>query len=342
MKAFCIFDFGFSIERSGNKKVFVLFPIALLIVFCFYAEAQQPKKVPRMGYLTLLARPDSNEETFLMGLRELGYIDGQNLTIEYRRAGGKVESLAELAADLVRQHVDLIVARSTPVVQAAKNATTTIPIVMFAAADPVGSGLVATLSHPGGNITGMSNIQPELAGKELELLREVVPKVSRVAFLGHSGDPAHKLFLKQAREAAGRLRVKVQPVLISAPEQIEAALTEILRSRAEAVIAQPLFIRSLGQGPKIAGLAAKNRLPTILAGVGFADEGGLLFYGPDIKERNRRVAVYVDKVLKGTKPADLPVEQPTKFELVINLKTAKQIGLAIPPNVLARADRVIR
>ncbi len=277
-----------------------------------------------------------------MALRELGYIDGQNIRIEYRRAGGKVERLAELAAGLVRQHVDLFVARSTPVVQAAKNATTTIPIVMFAAADPVESRLVQSLAHPGGNITGMSNIQPELAGKELELLREVLPKLSRVAFLAHSGDPAHKLFLKQAHEAAERVSVKVQPVLISAPEQIEAALSEILTGRPAALIVQPLFIRSLGQGPKIGELAAKNRLPTISSGVGFADEGGLLFYGPNIKWRNHRVAIYVDKILKGAKPADLPVEQPTKFELVINLKTAKQIGLTIPPNVLARADRVIR
>ena len=315
---------------------------ALLIALGLPAQAQQPKKIPRVGYLTLLAKPDSNEKEFLMGLRELGYIDGQNIRIEYRRSASKVEPLPELAAELVRQQVDLIVARSTPVVQAAKNATTTIPVVMFAAADPVGSGLVPSLAQPGGNITGMSNIQPELAGKELELLREVILKVSRVAFLGHSGDPAHKLFLKQAHEAAEKVRIKVQPVLISAPEQIEAALTEILRDRPEAVIVQPLFIRSLGQGPKIGGLAAKNRLPTISAGVGFADEGGLLFYGPDIKERNRRVAVFVDKILKGVRPADLPVEQPTKFELVINLKTAKQIGLIIPPNVLARADRVIR
>ena len=315
---------------------------ALLIALGLPAQAQQPKKIPRIGYLTLLARPDSNEKEFLMGLRELGYIDGQNIRIEYRRSASKVEPLPELAAELVRQQVELIVARSTPVVQAAKNATTTIPVVMFAAADPVGSGLVPSLAQPGGNITGMSNIQPELAGKELELLREVIPKVSRVAFLGHSGDPAHKLFLKQAYQAAERVRIKVQPVLISDPEQIEAALTEILRDRPEAVIVQPLFIRSLGQGPKIGGLAAKNRLVTISAGVGFADEGGLLFYGPDIKERNRRVAVFVDKILKGVKPADLPVEQPTKFELVINLKTAKQIGLAIPPNVLARADRVIK
>ena len=320
-----------------------LIPVAvLLLAFGMMADAQQLKKVPRIGYLTLLTIPDSNEKGFLAGLHELGYIDGQTIAIEYKRTGGKVEPLAKMAADLVREHVDLIVARSTPVVQAAKNATKTIPIVMFAAADPVGSGLVKSLARPGGNVTGMSNSQPELAGKELELLREVVPKLSRVAFLGHSGDPAHKLFLKQAHEAAERFRVKVLPVLVNHPEEIEAALTEILRSRPEALIVQPLFIRSLAQGPKIGQLTTKNQLPTISAGVGFADDGGLLFYGPDIKERNRRVALFVDKILKGAKPADLPVEQPTKFELVVNLKTAKQIGLTIPPNVLARADRVIK
>jgi putative ABC transport system substrate-binding protein len=290
-----------NMKRSSLSLILIA---ALLLGFRITADAQQPKKIPRIGYLTLLVRPDSNEEAFLMGLRELGYIDGQNIIIEYRRTGGNVEPLAEMAAELVRQHVDLIVARSTPVVQAAKNATRTIPVVMFAAADPVESGLVKSLARPGGNVTGMSNIQPELAGKELELLREVVPKLSRVAFLGHSGDPAHKLFLKQAHEAAERFRVKLQPVLISAPEQIEAALSEILKDRPAALIIQPLFIRSLGQGPKIGELAAKNQLPTISAGVGFADEGGLLFYGPDIKERNRRVAVYVDKILEG---ANLPI-----------------------------------
>jgi putative ABC transport system substrate-binding protein len=199
-----------------SKSSLSLILIAVLLLgFRITADAQQPKKIARIGYLTLLDRPDSNEEAFLMGLRELGYIDGQTIVIEYRRTGGKVEPLAKMAADLVRQRVDLIVARSTPVVQAAKNVTTSIPIVMFAAADPVGSGLVKSLARPGGNITGMSNSQPELAGKELELLREVLPKLSRVAFLAHSGDPAHKLFLKQAHEAAERFRVNVLPVLIS-------------------------------------------------------------------------------------------------------------------------------
>jgi len=330
------------ILRFTYTKVLTLIPIGLLIALCFSVEAQQSKKIPQIGYLTLLAKPDSNEEAFLMGLRDLGYIDGQNISIEYRRARGGVERLAELAVDLVRRPVDLIVARSTPAVQAAKNATTTIPVVMFAAADPVGSGLVASLARPAGNTTGMSNIQPELAEKELELLREVLPKLSRIAFLGHSGDPAHKLFLKQAHDAAGRLRIKVQPVLISRSDEIEAALAEVHRGGLEALIVQPLFIRSLEQGPKIGELAAKTRLPSISAGVGFADEGGLLFYGPDIIERSRRVAVFVDKILEGAKPADLPVEQPTRFEFVINLKTAKRIGLIIPPNVLARADRVIK
>jgi putative ABC transport system substrate-binding protein len=331
------------LEEKLMAKLFVPIALsALLFALSCSVEAQQPKKIPRMGFLTLLAKPDSNEEAFMLGLRELGYIDGQTITIEYRRAAGKVERLPELADELVRLKVDLIVARSTPVIQAAKNATATIPIVMLGAADPVASGLVASLSRPGGNITGNSNINPELTGKRFELLREIVPKLSRVAFLGHSGDPAHKLFLKETHEAAERFRIKFQPLLIGAPEEIEGAFSTMMRERPGALIIQPLFIRGLGMGQTIAEMAVKNRLIAISDGVDFAKDGGLLFYGPDIKSRNRRTAIYVDKILKGTKPADLPVVQPTKFELVINLKTAKQIGVTIPPNVLARADKVIR
>ena len=315
---------------------------ALIFALCPPVEAQQSKKIPRIGFLTLLAKPDPHEKEFLLGLRELGYIDGQSITIEYRRAAGKVDRLPALAEELVRLKVDLIVAHATPVVQAAKNATTTIPIVMLGAADPVRSGFVASLARPGGNITGNSNIQPELAGKRFELLREIVPKLSRVAFLAHGGDSAHKLFLKETQEAAEGLRIQVRPVVIGKAEEIDAAFSTMNRERAEALIVQPLFIRALGQGQKIADLAVRNRLLTVSDGNGFAEAGGLLFYGPDLATRYRRGAIFVDKILKGAKPADLPVEQPTKFELVINLKTAKQIGVMVPPNVLARADRVIR
>jgi putative ABC transport system substrate-binding protein len=315
----------------------------LLLAFCVPLDAQQqPKKLPRVGFLTLLANPDPREEAFVQGLRELGYIDGQNITIEYRRTSGEVERLTALAKELVRLKVDLIVARSTPAIEAAKNATKTIPIVMLGAADPVRSGFVASLARPGGNITGNSNINPELAGKRLELLREIVPKLSRVAFLAFGGDPAHKLFMKEAQEAAEQLKIHIRTYVIANTAELEPTLSTMNRERMESLIIQTLFIRGLNQGQRIADLAVRNRLPAVSDGAGFAEDGGLVFYGPDLNPSSRRAAIYVDKILKGTKPADLPVEQPTKFELVINLKTAKQIGLTIPPNVLARADKVIR
>jgi ABC-type uncharacterized transport system substrate-binding protein len=247
-----------------------------------------------------------------------------------------------LAEELVRLKVDLIVVRATPVVEAAKNATTTIPIVMIGVADPVRSGFVASLAHPGGNITGMSNIMPELAGKRLDLLREIRPKLSRVAFLAYSGDPLHTLFVKDAQEAAERLRIQMSAAIIGKVEEIETAFSTMNRERAEALIVQPLFISNLGQGQRIAQLAVKNRLPTVSDGIPFAEEGGLLFYGPDQKPMFQRAAKFVDKILRGAKPADLPVEQPTKFEFVVNLKAAKQIGLMIPQSVLYRADKVIK
>jgi putative ABC transport system substrate-binding protein len=325
-----------------SKNVFSFALCALLFALWLPVEAQQPTKIPRIGLLTLISNPDSLELVFLQSLRDLGYIDGQNIGIEYRRAAGKVESLPQLAEELVRLKVDLIVVRATPVVQAAKTATTTVPIVMMGVGDPVRSGFVASLAQPGGNITGMSNILPELAGKRLGLLREIRPKISRVAFLAYSPDPLHKVFVKDAQEAAEKIKIQIRPAVIGKVEEIEAAFSAMNRERAEALIVQPLFISNLGQGQKITDLAVRNRLPTVSDGGGFAEAGGLLFYGPDQKPMFQRAATYVDKILKGAKPAELPVEQPTKFELVINLKTAKQIGLTIPPNVLARADKVIR
>jgi putative ABC transport system substrate-binding protein len=304
--------------------------------------AQQPKKIPRIGFLTLLAGSDPPLEAFLQGLRDLGYVDGQNIAIDYRWAKGEVDRLPELAKELVYLKVEIIVARSTPAVQAAKNATTTIPIVMLGAADAVGSGLVASLARPGGNITGLTNIMPELAGKKLELLREVLPRLSRVAFLAYRPDPAHKLFVKEAQEASERLGVKLQSLVIRAPEEIENAFATMIKERAGSLIVQPLFITSLGQGQKIATLAVRSRLPTVSDANGFAEAGGLMFYGPDRIKASRQSANYVDKILKGAKPADLPVEQPTKFEFVINLKTAKALNLNIPQSVLFRADKVIR
>lgn len=306
------------------------------------AEAQQPKKVPTIGMLSLSpSGRDSWFEVVRQGLHDLGYVEGQNIFIVYKSAEGRVERLPDLAAELVRLKVDVIVARSTPVVQAAKNATSTIPIVV-SAADVVGSGFVASLARPGGNITGTSSIMPELAGKRLELLREIVPKLSRVAFLAHGDDTAHRLFIKEAQDAGKSVGIQIQPLVVKGPEEFEGAFSAMARERAGALIVQPLFIGNLGYGQRIADLAAKSRLPTTSDSRVFAEAGGLMSYGVSSSALWRRAATYVDKILKGTKPADLPVEQPTKFEFVINLKAAKQIGLTIPPNVLARADRVIR
>ena len=322
--------------------VLTLVTTIALAPICPTSGAQQAPKLPRIGLLTLLAKPDVHEKAFLEVLRELGYTDGQNIIIEYRRASGQMDRLNTMAEDLVRREVNIIVVRSTPVVQAAKNATTTIPIVMVQVADPVRSGFIRSLARPGGNITGISNMMPELAGKRLELLKETVPNLSRVAFLAHGSSPAYKLFVKEAQDAAENFGIRFLPVVIVSPQEMDGAFSTMTKQHAGALIIQPLFISNLGQGEKLAGLAIKNRLPTSSDGDGFAEAGGLMFYGPDQTPRFRRAAIYVDKILKGAKPADLPVEQPTKFELVINIKTAKQIRLTIPPNVLARADKVIR
>ena len=253
-----------------------------------------------------------------------------------------MENLSARAAELVRIKVDVIVASSTPAVQATKNATNTSPIVMSGAADPIGTGFVASLARPGGNITGMSLQSPELAGKRLELLRQIIRKLDRVAFFAYRPDPAHRLFLKEAQDAAGTLNLKIQPLILETLEEIESALTAIVREKAGALVIQPLFIGGLGQAKSIVEFATKSRLPTVSDGTQFAELGGLIYYGPSRLELHRRTATFVDKILKGARAADLPVEQPTKFELVISLKTAKQIGVTIPPNVLARADKVIK
>ncbi len=324
------------------KNILRLVTTILTLAACVaVANAQPAKKVPTIGILTLTS-DDSMWRVVRQGLRELGYVEGQNIVIEHRFAEGKVDRLPDLAAELVRLKVDIIVARTTPVVQAAKNATSTIPIVI-AAADPVRLGFVASLARPGGNITGTSSIMPELAGKRLELLREILPKLSRVAFLAHGGDPAHRLFIKEAQAAGESIGVQIQPLVVQGPDEFKGAFSAMARERAGALIVQPLFSNTLGQGPLIADLATKSRLPTISDPREFAEAGGLMSYGPDtLAFWGRRLPIYVDKILKGTKPADLPVEQPTKFDFIINLKTAKQIGLTIPPNVLVRADKVIK
>jgi putative ABC transport system substrate-binding protein len=322
------------------RKNFILTLLPILILASVqFSHAQQAKKAT-IGILTL-ASDDPLAKVLREGLRDLGYVEGQNIVFEHRYVDGKVERLSDLAADLVRMKVDVIVARSTPVVQAVKKTTTTIPVVI-SVPDSVGSGFVASLARPGGNITGTSSIMPELAGKRLELLREIFPKLSRVAFLAHGGDPSHPRFIKELQDAAENARLQVQPVVVKGPEEFQSAFDSMARERAGAVIVQPLFAGVLGVAGPIAESAMKNRLPTISDGLRFADAGGMIYYGPDQLALWRTIPIYVDKILKGAKPGELPVEQPSKFELMINLKTAKQIGVTIPPNVLARADRVIK
>ena len=329
------------------KKAAVPILVAvILLTVAVVTEAQQPKKVPRIGYLTG-SSPSARSariEAFGQGLRELGYVEGKNIVIEYRYAEEKLDRLPVLAAELLRLNVEVIVTGGPLVTRAAKEATTTIPIVMTQDADPVGSGFVASLARPGGNITGLSTLSPEINGKRLELLKEIVPKLSRVAVLGTSTRPGTAQELKEVELAAGAFGVKLQYLDVLDPKDIETAFRAASKGRAEAV----LMLVSGGivdaHRTTIVELAVKTRLPVIYGtgGRAFVEAGGLMTYGVNINDLDRRAATYVDKILKGTKPADLPVEQPIKFEFIINLKAAKQIGLTIPPNVLARADRVIR
>jgi putative ABC transport system substrate-binding protein len=310
----------------------------LLLIFTYPVGAQQPKKIHRIGYLSLGLGIQPREEAFRQGLRELGYVDRQNIVIEWRFAKGKADLLPELAAELVRLKVDVIIASATQAIQAAKQATTTIPIVFPTAGDPVAYGLVDSLARPGGNITGLTILALDLSGKRLELLKEALPWISRVAVLY---DPQLPQSLKETQTAAQFLGLKVQSLEVRDATDVETAFSAMRRERADSLVTLPP--PSIGvQQKRILELSAKSRLPAMHSSRGWVDAGGLMSYGPDVLDNDRRAAIFVDKILKGAKPADLPVEQPTKFELVINLKTAKQIGLTIPPNVLARADRVIR
>lgn len=306
-------------------------------------QAQQTKKIPRIGFL-LASSPSAlsaRAQAFRQGLRDLGYVEGKNILIEWRYAEGKLDRLPALAAELVHLKVEVIVTGGPQATRPAKETTTTIPIVMGFDSDPVGSGVVASLARPGGNITGLSTLAPELSGKQLELLKEIVPRLSRVAVLGNSAEPGNAQALKETERAAGAFAVQLQYLNILGVKDIETAFREATKVRADAVLllVSPVVISHRKQ---IAELAAKSRLPVIYPWPEFVEDGGLMTYGVSSADLFRRAAIYVDKILKGAKPAELPVEQPTKFELVINLKSAKQIGLTIPPNVLARADKVIR
>jgi putative ABC transport system substrate-binding protein len=305
--------------------------------------AQQPAKVPRIGFLSSLspAAVSARMDEFRQGLRELGYVEGKNIVIESRWAEGKTERLPELAAELVRLKVDVIVTGGPSVNRFAKEATATIPIVLSFDNDPVGNGFAASLARPGGNITGLSTQYPEISGKQLELLKEIVPRLSHVAVLGNSIQPGNPQALREVELAAKAFGVKLQYLDILSPKDIETAFRAASKGHADAVLV--LASQLVTSHPKqFAELAAKNRLPAIYWSPEFVEAGGLMAYSVSITDLFRRTATYVDKILKGVKPGDIPVEQPTKFELVINLKAAKQIGLTIPPNVLARADKVIR
>ena len=328
-----------------SKRV-IVFICLMFVVFLLTvpsAEAQQPKKVARIGFLgfTSLSGIAARIEAFRQGLRELGYVEGKDIVIEYRAAEGKLDPLPALAAELVRLKVDVIVTSGPSVTRAVKEATTTIPIVMGFDTDPVGNGFVASLARPGGNITGLSVVSPELSGKQLELLKEIVPKLSHVAVLGSSTNPGNSQALKETELAAGAYKVQLQNLDVLSPKDIETAFRDASKGHASAVLvlASPIIESHRTQ---IADLAAKNRLPAIYYAPEFVEAGGLMSYGTSFPDLFRRAATYVDKILKGAKPADLPVEQPMKFELVINLKTAKQIGLTIPQSVLYRADKVIK
>jgi len=309
------------------------------------AEAQQAAKVARIGLLPVNSATNPHvSEAFRLGLRDLGYVEGRNVVIEYRDAEGKLERLPALAAELVALKVDVIVAAASAVpARAAKQATRTLPIVFIGAGDPVTTGLVTSLARPGGNLTGLSMLAPELIGKWLDLLRQAVPGVSRVAFLwqpGAAGERTDKDYLKEADVAARALGMRLQVVEARGPADIDRAFSDMIRARAGAlaVLSTPMFS---SERRRLLDLAAKNRLPAVYSFREYVDAGGLMSYGPSLADMYRRAATYVDKILKGAKPGDLPVEQPTKFELVINLKTARALGLTIPPSLLGRADQVI-
>jgi putative ABC transport system substrate-binding protein len=327
-----------------NRKWLVRSVIAfVLVVAGALAHAQESPQVSRLGMLiaTSLSAEQNRIDAFLQGLRELGYIEGKNLAIERRYAEGNFDRLPDLGAELVRLKVAVIVTTGSTSTRAAKKVTTTIPIVMGQDNDPVGNGFVASLARPGGNITGLSSLAPDLSGKQLELLKEIVPKLSRVAIFAQSTNPTYPQSLNEVKLAASAVGVKLQLLDIIDRKQIEDAFRAARKDRADAFLAlgSPIFVL---QRKQFADLAVKNRLPGIHDRREFVDDGGLMSYATNFADLSRRAATYVDKILKGTKPSELPVEQPKKFEFIINLKAAKQIGLTIPPNVLARADKVIR
>jgi putative ABC transport system substrate-binding protein len=332
-------------QAIGNSKNHQLLLCAVSILFFAVfssVKAQQPNKIPRIGFL--IASSASSQEArlqaFKRGLRELGYIEGKNIMIEIRSGEGKPEQLPIVTAELVQLKVDVIVTGGVTSTRAARTATTVIPIVMTGDSDPVGQGLVTTLARPGGNITGLSVLTPELGGKRLELLKEIVSKLSQVAVL-YSRDSRNAPQWNELDVAAQALAIQLHKIELGGPNDIETAFQVATKERAGALLAQAPAIL-LSHRARVAELAVKTRLPVMYGREEFVEAGGLMHYAPSISDLSRRAATFVDKILRGTKPADLPVEQPTKFELVVNLKAAKQIGLTIPQRVLLKADRVIK
>ena len=333
-------------KKAGmGKKTIVILLLGLALASVRFAEAQQPKKVPRIGYVSASGgpgTPDPRFEAFRQGLRDLGYSEGKNILVEYRYTEGKQDPIPSLVAELVQLNVDVLVSPALPAIRAAKQATKTIPIVMVFNVDTVETRIVDSLAHPGGNITGLTRLTRELGGKRLELLKEVVGRISRVGVLWDTDEASAAIGFKEYEAAAHAMKIQLQSLEVRGPNpDLEGAFLAAAKARASALIT----IRNglLNRYPKrIADLAIKNRLPSMYEGSEWVEAGGLVSYAASEAENYRRAAYFVDRILRGTRPADLPVEQPTKFEFVINLNTAKEIGLTIPPNVLARADRVIK
>jgi putative ABC transport system substrate-binding protein len=332
-----------AVSNNNGLKVIAYGVITLLLVCWSYVEAEQAKKIPTVGHLALnpLATLSARVDAFRQGLRDLGYVEGKNIIIEYRFADEKPDRLPELAAELIRHNVDVMLSGGDIVTRVIKEATSTIPIVMPYDNDPIGNGFVVSLAHPGGNITGLSTLSAELSGKRLELLKEIVPRVSRVAVFGTSTAPVTAHALREMELAARALAVKVQYFDVPGPPDIEIALQTAMKAHPDAVITLSSAVVT-SHRKQLIDFSAKYRLPAMFTTIQFVEDGGLMSYSTNIPDLFRRAATYVDKILKGAKPGELPVEQATKFDFTINLKTAKQIGLTIPPNVLARADRVIR
>jgi putative ABC transport system substrate-binding protein len=325
-----------------DRRAFIATVTGSIIAASLVGEGQQSAKVPRIGYLLGRSAAESGDlaTAFRRGLHDLGYVDGRTILIEYRYAEGRLERLPDLAANLVRLKVDVIVTAGEAAIRAARGATSTIPIVMASAGDPVGSGLVASLARPGGNVTGLSLVATEAAGKRLELLKETLPMLSRVAVLWNPTNQSKLPEWENAQLAARALGLTLRSVEVRAPDDFEGAFSTIARERPDALVTLSDAVTTIHR-TRIAAFAIKRKLPTIAENRAYAETGSLMTYGASQSDLFRRAAIYVDKILKGARPGDLPVEQPTKFELVVNMKTAKALGLTIPPAVLARADQVI-